>query len=117
VMAVRLFLPFHIRSFLAALPKTTKAIAVLDRTEEPGALGDPLHLNVIAALAEGRSPLAGSPRVVGGRYGLGSKEFTPGMARAVFTNLAQWAPHNHFTVGILDDVTGTSLSFDADFDL
>ncbi len=117
VIAVRLFLPFHVKSFLAALPKTTKAIGVVDRTKEPGSLGEPLYLNVLGALAEGRSPLAGSARVVGGRYGLGSKEFTPGMVRAVFENLASWEPKNHFTVGIIDDVTGTSLPFDADFDL
>ncbi|HVU33857.1 MAG TPA: pyruvate:ferredoxin (flavodoxin) oxidoreductase [Opitutaceae bacterium] len=117
VLSVRLFLPFHIKSFLAALPKTTKAIAVLDRTKEPGALGEPLYLSVVGALAEGRSPLAGSPRVIGGRYGLGSKEFTPGMAKAVFAHLNQWEPRNHFTVGIVDDVTGTSLPFEADFDI
>jgi pyruvate-ferredoxin/flavodoxin oxidoreductase len=117
VVSVRLFLPFHVKSFLAALPKSVKAIAALDRTKEPGSIGEPLYLNVITALAEGRSALAGSPRVIGGRYGLGSKEFTPGMARAVFENLAQWEPKNHFTVGILDDVTGTSLPYDPEFDL
>jgi pyruvate-ferredoxin/flavodoxin oxidoreductase len=117
VMAVRLFLPFHVKSFLAALPRTVKAIAVLDRTKEPGSIGEPLYMNVVSALAEGRSSLAGAPRVVGGRYGLGSKEFTPGMVDAVFQHLAQWEPRNHFTVGILDDVTGTSLPFDPDFDL
>ena len=117
VMAVRLFLPFHVPAFLAALPKTTKAIAVLDRTKEPGSLGEPLYLNVVAALAEGRSPLAGSPRVVGGRYGLGSKEFTPGMVRAVFQHLGANEPRNHFTIGILDDVSGTSLPWDGEFDL
>jgi pyruvate-ferredoxin/flavodoxin oxidoreductase len=117
VVSVRLFLPFHVKSFLTALPKSVKAIAALDRTKEPGAIGEPLYLNVLAALAEGRSALAGSPRVIGGRYGLGSKEFTPGMARAVFENLAQWEPKNHFTVGILDDVTGTSLPYDPEFDL
>ncbi len=117
VIAVRLFQPFHVKSFLAALPPSVKAIGVLDRTKEPGSVGEPMYLNVQAALAEGRSPLAGSPRVVGGRYGLGSKEFTPGMVRAVFDNLAKWEPQNHFTVGILDDVSGTSLPFDADFDL
>ncbi len=117
VVAVRLFLPFHVKSFLAALPATTKAIAVLDRTKEPGSLGEPLYLNVLAALAEGGSPLAGSNRVIGGRYGLGSKEFTPGMAKAVFENLSKWDPKNHFTVGILDDVTDSSLSYDAEFDL
>ncbi len=117
VLTVRLFQPFHLKSFLAALPKSVKAIAVLDRTKEPGSLGEPLYQNVVTALAEGRSPLAGSARVVGGRYGLGSKEFTPGMARAVFDNLIHWEPRHRFTVGIFDDVTGTSLPFDPDFDL
>ncbi|ACB73895.1 pyruvate:ferredoxin (flavodoxin) oxidoreductase [Opitutus terrae] len=117
VIAVRLFLPFHVKSFMAALPKTVKAIAVLDRTKEPGALGEPLYQTVITALAEARSELAGSPRVVGGRYGLGSKEFTPAMVRAVFENLSRWEPKNHFTVGIIDDVTGTSLPFDAEWDI
>ncbi|HVT74196.1 MAG TPA: pyruvate:ferredoxin (flavodoxin) oxidoreductase [Lacunisphaera sp.] len=117
VIACRLFLPFFTKSFLAALPATTKAIAVLDRTKEPGSLGEPLYLNVLGALAEGRSPLAGSPRVIGGRYGLGSKEFNPAMAKAVFEHLAGWEPRNHFTIGILDDVTGTSLAYDAEFDL
>lgn len=117
VISVRLFQPFHLPAFLAALPATVKSIAVLDRTKEPGALGEPLFLNVLAALAEGRSPLAGSARVVGGRYGLGSKEFTPAMAKAVFDNLSQPQPKNHFTVGILDDVSLTSLPYDPDFDL
>ncbi len=117
VLSVRLFLPFHLTSFLAALPKSVKAIAVLDRTKEPGSLGEPLYQNVVTALAEGRSPLAGSARVVAGRYGLGSKEFTPGMARAVFENLTHDQPRHRFTIGIIDDVTGTSLDFDADFDL
>lgn len=117
VVAVRLFLPFDVKAFLAALPPTVKALAVLDRTKEPGSIGEPLYLNVLAAVAEGRSPLVGSPRIVGGRYGLGSKEFTPGMAKAVFDHLKSGAPLNHFTIGILDDVTGTSIPFDADFDL
>jgi len=117
VIAVRLFQPFHLPSFLAALPPTVRAVAALDRTKEPGSLGEPLYLNLLGALAEGRSPLAGSPRVVGGRYGLGSKEFTPAMARAVFEHLGKGEPLNHFTVGIIDDVTGRSLPFDADFDL
>ncbi len=117
VLSVRLFLPLDREALLAALPRSVRALAVLDRTKEPGSLGEPLYLNVVAALAEGGSPLAGSPRVVGGRFGLGSKEFTPGMVRGVFAHLARPAPRNHFTVGIVDDVTGTSLPYDADFDL
>ena len=117
VIAVRLFLPFHLPAFLAALPRTVQSIGVLDRTKEPGSIGEPLYLNVLGALAEGRHALAGSPRVVGGRYGLGSKEFTPGMVRAVFANLAAAAPRNHFTIGITDDVGGTSLPWDLEFDL
>ncbi len=117
VLSVRLFLPFHVKSFLGSLPPTVKAIAVLDRTKEPGSLGEPLYLNVVAALAQGLSPLANSPRIVGGRYGLGSKEFTPGMVRAAFDNLARWEPQARFTLGIVDDVTGTSLGYDESFDL
>jgi pyruvate-ferredoxin/flavodoxin oxidoreductase len=115
-IAVRLFLPFSVKAFLAALPPTVKSIAALDRTKEPGCLGEPLYLNVVAALSEGRNGGA-RPRVVGGRYGLGSKEFTPAMVKAVFEHLAGTGGHKHFTVGITDDVTGTSLPFDAAFDL
>lgn len=117
VIAVRLFLPFDVKAFLTALPASVRGLAVLDRTKEPGSLGEPLYLNVLGALAEGRSLLAGAPRIVGGRYGLGSKEFTPGMARAVFDHLNKEEPKNHFTVGIRDDVTGTSLPYDEEFDL
>ena len=117
VVAVRLFLPFSVPAFLQTLPPTVQAIGVLDRTKEPGSLGEPLYLNVVAALVEARAPLAASPRVVGGRYGLGSKEFTPGMARAVFDHLHGAQPRNHFTIGINDDVTGTSLPFEAEFDI
>jgi pyruvate-ferredoxin/flavodoxin oxidoreductase len=113
VIAVRLAHPFPVTAFRAALPRTVRSIAVLDRTKEPGSLGEPLFLNVVAALAGSELP----PRVVGGRYGLGSKEFTPGMARAVFDTLAEPRPRHPFTVGILDDVTGLSLPYDADFDL
>ena len=116
VVAVRLFLPFDAAAFRAALPATVRSIAVLDRTKEPGALGDPLLLTVIAALAEAvdERPL---PRITGGRYGLGSNEFTPGMVRAVFANLAEAKPRRRFTIGILDDVSGLSLPYDAEFDL
>ncbi len=117
VVSVRAFLPFDTRAFMNVLPRTVKAIAVLDRTKEPGSIGEPLYLNVLAALSQRGSHLAGSAHVVGGRYGLGSKEFTPGMARAVYQNLVATQPKNHFTVGILDDVSRTSLPFDADFDL
>ncbi len=117
VVAVRLFLPFSVKAFLAALPATAKEVAVLDRTKEPGSLGEPLYLNVIGALTEGDRARAAAVRVCGGRYGLGSKEFTPGMARAVFERLSDPAGPAHFTVGIFDDVTHTSLAFDADFDL
>ncbi len=121
VLKVRLYRPFDVPAFLAALPKTVQAIAVLDRTKEPGAIGDPLYLDVVTALVEARregaSPLAAEPLVVGGRYGLSSKEFTPGMVKAVFDELAKPKPKNHFTIGIMDDVTHTSLPWDAKFDI
>lgn len=105
LIKVRLYRPFSVEHFLRAVPKSCKSIAVLDRTKEPGSLGEPLYEDVVAALA-GRGEM---PLVVGGRYGLGSKEFTPSMVKAVFDNLRQASPKNHFTVGITDDVTDTSL--------
>jgi len=121
VLRVRLYRPFSVADFVSALPPTTRRIAVLDRTKEPGAVGDPLYLDVVAALAEARaagiSRLAAEPVVVAGRYGLSSKEFDPAMARAVFEELAREAPRPHFTVGIVDDVTGMSLAVEADFDI
>jgi len=117
VVAVRLYLPFCVKAFLEALPATVKTIAALDRTKEPGSMGEPLYLNILGALAEGDPARAARVRVLGGRYGLGSKEFTPGMAKAVFERLAGAAAPAHFTVGICDDVTGLSLPYDADFDL
>jgi pyruvate-ferredoxin/flavodoxin oxidoreductase len=121
VVRVRLYRPFSVEDFVAALPDTTRRIAVLDRTKEPGAVGDPLYLDVVAALAEaevsGASRLAAPPLVVGGRYGLSSKEFDPAMARAVFEDLARERPRPHFTVGIVDDVTGGSLPVDAEIDI
>jgi pyruvate-ferredoxin/flavodoxin oxidoreductase len=121
VLKVRLYRPFSIKDFVGALPKTTRAIAVLDRCKEPGAIGDPVYLDVVAALREshdaGASGFAECPKVVGGRFGLSSKEFTPACVKAVFDNLAAPAPHNHFTVGIVDDVTHTSLPVDPDFDI
>src|SRR6266498_1859922 len=116
VIKVRLFRPFSGAALLAALPSTTRSIAVLDRTKEPGAVGDPLYLDVVSALAEARAdgklPFASEPRVVAGRYGLSSKEFTPAMVKAIFDELAQERPRNHFTIGIVDDVTHTSLVWD-----
>ncbi|HEY8078827.1 MAG TPA: pyruvate:ferredoxin (flavodoxin) oxidoreductase, partial [Labilithrix sp.] len=121
VLAVRLVRPFSVEHMLEVLPKTTRSIAVLDRTKEPGAIGEPLYMDVVTALAEaqaaGRLGLAAFPRVIGGRYGLGSKEFTPAMVKAVYDELARPAPKSHFTVGIDDDVGHTSLSFDASFDI
>jgi pyruvate-ferredoxin/flavodoxin oxidoreductase len=121
IVKVRLYRPFDVRAFIAALPRTVKAIAVLDRTKEPGAPFEPLHLDVISALAEARdegfSPFAAEPKVVGGRYGLSSKEFTPAMVKAVFDNLAQDKPRNRFTIGIVDDVTHLSLDYDTELDI
>lgn len=119
LIKVRLYRPFSVQHFVEALPKTTKRIAVLDRTKEPGAAGEPLYQDVITALAEAKAnrqlPLNEFPVVIGGRYGLSSKEFTPAMVKAVFDNLAKSDPKNHFTIGIHDDVTGTSLDFDPNF--
>jgi pyruvate-ferredoxin/flavodoxin oxidoreductase len=101
---------------MAALPSTVKAVAVLDRTKEPGACGEPLYQDVITAFAERPTPNTHhSPRVIGGRYGLSSKEFTPSMVKAVYDELAKDAPKNHFTVGIIDDLSHTSLDFDPSF--
>ena len=105
LVKVRLYRPFSIESFLGALPESVQRVTVLDRTKEIGATGDPLYLDVYTAFAE----KGNLPMVVGGRYGLGSKEFTPVMAKAVFDNMASTEPKNHFTVGIVDDVTHTSL--------
>ncbi|NNE11982.1 MAG: pyruvate:ferredoxin (flavodoxin) oxidoreductase, partial [Ilumatobacter sp.] len=113
VLTVRLFRPFPVEAFLDALPETVRSIAVLDRTKEPGAIGEPLFQDVVTAIAE--SPHAGAVRVIGGRYGLGSKEFTPAMAKAVLDELEADEPKRRFTVGIVDDVTGLSLDVDRSF--
>ena len=112
LVKVRLYRPFAAEAFVNALPRSTRAIAVLDRTKEPGSLGEPLYLDVLAALAESTDPLPAPPTLVGGRYGLGSKEFTPGMVAGIFAELAGGAPKRHFTIGIDDDLSGTSLGFD-----
>jgi pyruvate-ferredoxin/flavodoxin oxidoreductase len=118
-LTVRLYRPFSVSHFIDVLPSTVRSIAVLDRTKEPGSVGEPLFLDVVAALAavrdQGLSAL--SPRVIGGRYGLSSKEFTPSMAKAVFDELAKPSPRRQFTVGIVDDVTRLSLSPDGDLDV
>ncbi|MEW6487105.1 MAG: pyruvate:ferredoxin (flavodoxin) oxidoreductase [Thermodesulfobacteriota bacterium] len=113
LLKVRLFRPFSVKHLSAALPKSARAIAVLDRTKEPGATGEPLYQDVVTALVEaGR---AGDLRIIGGRYGLSSKDFSPAMVKAVFDELKKKKAKNHFTVGITDDVSNTSLSFDPDF--
>ena len=119
LLKVRLYRPFCVKSFLEALPPTVRKIAVLDRTKESGAIGEPLYLDVVNALHEGSSlghgRLKTAPVVVGGRYGLSSKEFTPAMVKAVFDNLKPDRPKAHFTVGIHDDVGHTSLDCDCAF--
>jgi len=121
LVKVRLYRPFSGRDFVSVLPKTVKKIAVLDRTKEPGSIGEPLYLDIRTAIgeamAEGKAPFGKYPVIVGGRYGLGSKEFTPAMVKAVFDNLDAAAPKNGFTVGIIDDVTNTSLDVDESFDI
>lgn len=113
VLKVRLYRPFDPQRLVAALPQTVKTIAVLDRTKEPGSGGEPLYLDVVSALAE--SQRESRPQVVGGRYGLSSKEFTPAMSKGVLDNLAAVEPKNHFTIGINDDLTHTSLDYDPNF--
>ncbi|MCX7011040.1 MAG: pyruvate:ferredoxin (flavodoxin) oxidoreductase [Candidatus Sumerlaeota bacterium] len=119
LIKVRLYRPFSVKHFMESLPASVKSIAMLDRTKEPGATGDPLHVDCVAALEEGlRSgwgALKSMPVVVGGRYGLSSKEFTPAMVKGVFDNLSQATPKNHFVIGIVDDVSNSSLPYDPDF--
>lgn len=119
IVKVRLFRPFSPTSLLKVIPRTVKAIAVLDRTKEPGAAGEPLYKDVVTAIAEGSSegyaPFDRMPIVIGGRYGLSSKEFTPAMVKAVFDELAKPKPKRRFTVGINDDVTHLSLEYDPSF--
>jgi len=121
LLKVRLYRPFSVEHFLKALPQSVHSIAVLDRTKEAGAVGDPLYLDVVNAIQEGlKSRMdrpAVPPIVVGGRYGLSSKEFTPAMAKAVFDNFAPGAQKDHFTVGINDDVSNSSLSYDSNFSI
>ena len=117
VVQVHLFRPFSVNDLIDAVPGTAKSIAVLDRCKEPGSAGEPLYQDVVTAFAEGvaSNRRRSMPRILGGRYGLSSKEFTPAMVKAVFDNLAALTPKNHFTVGIIDDVSHTSLTVDPDF--
>ncbi len=126
VVKVRLYRPFDVQRFVAVLPTSVKAIAVLDRTKEAGSAGEPLYLDVVAAIHEAWGDVAlasrrvgdnfiSFPKIIGGRYGLSSKEFTPAMVKGIFDNLAEAKPKNHFTIGINDDVSYTSLSFDSNF--
>ncbi|MDX2149709.1 MAG: pyruvate:ferredoxin (flavodoxin) oxidoreductase [Bryobacteraceae bacterium] len=119
LLKVRLYRPFAVDSFIQALPKTAKMLVVLDRTKEPGAAGEPLYMDVVTAVNEayaaGNAPFLSQPRIIGGRYGLSSKEFTPAMIKGVFDEAGKPAPKNHFTVGIVDDVTHTSIDYDPAF--
>ena len=115
VLQVRLYRPFPAEALVEALPGSVRSVAVLDRTKEPGSVGEPLHLDTVAALAEAEGRTM--PTVIGGRYGLASKEFTPGMVAGVFRELERERPRRRFTIGIHDDVSGTSLPYDADLDI
>ena len=119
LIKVRLYRPFSVEHLMQALPATVKAIGVLDRTKEPGSAGEPLYQDVVTGIMEGLAmgiaPFEKMPRIVGGRYGHSSKEFTPGMVKGVFDELAKEKPKNHFTVGIKDDVSHTSIDYDPDF--
>jgi len=121
VVQVRLYRPFSIEHLFKALPASVKSVAVLDRTKEPGAIGEPLYQDVVTAVSEGMvagsTPFESAPRIIGGRYGLSSKEFTPAMVKGVFDELAKDSPKNHFTVGINDDVTNTSIEYDPAFSI
>ena len=121
LLKVRLFRPFSIKHFVQALPKTVKTLAVMDRCKEPGAPGDPLYLDVITALREaqdeGLSSFDRAPRVIAGRYGLSSKEFDPACIKAIYDEMGKDKPKKHFTVGIVDDVTHSSLDMDMEFDI
>ncbi len=121
VLTVRLYRPFSVEHLMKALPATTKAIAVLDRCKEPGAAGDPLYMDIVTGITEGMArgiaPFKVAPRIIAGRYGLSSKEFTPAMVKAVYDEMCKAEPKEHFTVGINDDVSHTSLDYDPEFSI
>jgi len=121
VISVRLYRPFSVKHLMEALPATVKVIAALDRTKEPGAGGEPLYLDIVNAVKEametGIAPFENSPKIIGGRYGLSSKEFTPAMVKGVYDEMAKDAPKTHFTIGIHDDVSKTSIEWDPSFEI
>ncbi|MFH1446791.1 MAG: 2-oxoacid:acceptor oxidoreductase family protein, partial [Chloroflexota bacterium] len=121
VVTVRLYRPFSLKHLMKVLPATVRTIAALDRTKEPGALGEPLYLDIVNAVREGIDQGLASfktlPKVIGGRYGLSSKEFTPAMVKGIFDEMKKDAPKTHFTVGIIDDVTHTSIEYDPSFEI
>ena len=121
VVSVRLYRPFSIQHLMEALPSTVKVIAALDRTKEPGSMGEPLYLDIVNAVKEGMeigiAPFETAPKVIGGRYGLSSKEFTPAMVKGVFDEMKKDTPKTHFTVGIFDDVTHTNLDWDPSYEI
>ena len=118
LLKVRLYRPFSIDHFINSLPKTVKKLSVLDRTKEPGASGEPMYLDIVNAISErfmeGNLPFA-FPKIIGGRYGLSSKEFNPAMIKGIYDEMKKDNPKNHFTIGIVDDVTNTSLDYDPEF--
>jgi pyruvate-ferredoxin/flavodoxin oxidoreductase len=121
LLKVRLYRPFDIKRFNESIPSSVKSIAVLDRTKEPGATGEPLYQDCVNAVFEafsnGNTTFKSLPKIVGGRYGLSSKEFTPAMVKGVYDNLSLENPKSHFTIGINDDVTNKSLDYDPEFDI
>lgn len=114
---IRLFRPLSDKALLAALPETVKKIAVLDRTKEPGANGEPMYQDILTAVMENQDKFETIPRIIGGRYGLSSKEFTPAMVKGIYAELSKKSPKQHFTVGIIDDVTHTSIEYDESYDI
>jgi len=120
MLKVRLYRPFSIEHFINSLPKTVKTITVLDRTKEPGASGEPMYLDIVNAIyegfMEGKLPFE-FPKIIGGRYGLSSKEFTPAMIKSIYDEMKKEKPKNHFTIGIIDDVTNTSLEYNPEFSI
>ncbi len=119
VVTVHLYRPFSVEHFVKALPASVKVLAVMDRTKEPGATGEPLYMDTVTAIQEaldkGIAPFEKSPKIIGGRYGLSSKEFTPAMVKGIFDEMGKASPRKHFTVGINDDVTMTSIAYDPAF--